>query len=113
MHSLSYKPTPTVTVQPRPQSLPRSVALCTTLAFSISAASTALSGDYQKSINLKPATIAGPSTTNTVLLEQHITVVPPEVSWLERTITALMSDLTDEELANIPDKFVADIDKNI
>jgi hypothetical protein len=79
MHSLSYKPTPTVTVQPRPQSLPRSVALCTTLAFSISAASTALSGDYQKSINLKPATIAGPSTTNTVLLaHDHSADVGPD-----------------------------------
>lgn len=113
MHKLPEIPSPTVTIPSRAFSVPRTAALYTTLALSISSASTALSADYERLLNLKPATISDASATNTTLLEQQIEVVPPKKSWLEDTISALMADFTDEELAKIPDKFVSQIDKNI
>jgi len=113
MHKLPETPPPTVTIPSRTLSVPHTVALYTTLAFSITAASTALSADYEGQLNLKPATISGASSTNTTLLEQQIEIVPPKTSWLENAISALMADFTDEELAKIPDKLISEIDKNL
>lgn len=113
MHKLPDTPSPTVTIPSRTFSVPRTVALYTTFAFSITAASTALSVDYKRQLSLKPASISDASATNTTLLEQQIEIVSPKTSWLEGTISALMADFTDEELARIPDKFVSQIDKNM
>jgi hypothetical protein len=113
MHDLPQNPLPTFTGPAHGASLPKRVALYTTLAFSISAASTALSADYENLVNLKPATITETGSTNTVILEQYVAVVPAKISWLESTIFELMSDMTPDIIANTPDKFIADIDKHM
>src|SRR5947209_6942771 len=112
MHSLAEQPTPTVTTPARALALPRSVALYT-LALSITAGSTAAYSDYSKDLNLKHAAIYGPNTTNATSLEPLVPVVTAKPSWLESTIDALLGDFPEEEWANVPDIFVADVDRRM
>ena len=67
------------------------------LAFSITVGSTATCADYMKRVNLAPANVASPSSTNTTSLEQSVlTVTAPGQSWLEKTINSILADIPDE-----------------
>jgi hypothetical protein len=110
--NLSERASPTITASDRLIPIPHAAALCT-LAFSITLGSTAASSDYMKRMNLKSASIASSTSTNTTSLQQHVSIVPPKTSWLEGTIEALLAEIPDEEWAKVPDIYVADMDNRM
>jgi hypothetical protein len=112
MHSLPDEAPPSLTVPSRPYRLPYSAAIYS-LAFSISAASTATCGDYVTRLTLPPASITTAGSTNSTALKQEAAVVAPTPSWLETTIDALLAATPDEAWSRPPKKKLADLDKHL